>query len=193
MIRPLRETLARRERRRLERPRRAAVLVPIIDDGAILRLLLTRRTEELPTHQGQVAFPGGFMDSRETDPIATALRESEEEVGLPADRVEVLGLLDDFLDRTDTVAVTPVVGRIADLPPLTPRPGEVARIFEIPVDDLARPDRWSSRMERAGGADYRLYFFEHDRETLWGLSAKVTLHLLELSGLGSPAGALTPD
>ena len=193
MVRTLRETLARRKRRRIERPQRAAVLVPIIDDGGPLRLLLTRRTEELPTHQGQVAFPGGFMDHGETDPVSTALRESKEEVGLPPDRVEILGALDDFVDRTDTVAVTPVVGRIVDLPPLIPCALEVARIFYIPVDDLARPGRWSSRTERAVGVEYRLYFFEHDRETLWGLSAKVTLQLLEVLGLGSPAGPLDPD
>src|SRR5205809_7526270 len=104
LVASLRERLSRRARRRLERPQRAAVLVPIVDDGGPLRLLLTRRTEDLPTHAGQVAFPGGLVEPGEEDPANTALREAEEEVGLPKGAVEVLGLLDDFPTRTDTVS-----------------------------------------------------------------------------------------
>ena len=187
MLTTLRQRLARRVRRRLERPQRAAVLVPIIDDGDPVRLLLTRRTDDLPTHRGQVAFPGGFMDSGEHDPVQTALREAEEEVGLLRERVEILGSLDDHIARTATVAVTPIVGRIIDLPPLTPGTGEVARIFTIPLEDLANPDRWSERTERARGRTYRVAAFDHEGETLWGLSGRITLQLLELLGLGSPA------
>ncbi len=186
MIDSLRQILPRRTRRRLERPERAAVLVPIVDDGGPLRLILTRRTEELPTHQGHVAFPGGFVRPGEDDPILTALREAEEEIGLPPARVEILGLLDDFPAKSDAIAVTPVVGRLLDLPPLRPRPGEVARIFTIPVADLARPGRWTWRTEKLPDGERRVHFFTHDGETLWGLSARIVLHLLSLTPLGSP-------
>lgn len=186
MIRTLRETLPRRKRHRLERPERAAVLIPIVDDGGPLRLLLTRRSEDLPTHRGQVAFPGGFMLRREGDPVRTALRETREEIGLPQESVELLGLLDDFPTRTDDVVVTPVVGRISSLPPLTPQSSEVARIFAIPVADLVQPDRWSSRMYEHEGRRWRVHFFEHEGETLWGLSALIVLHLLELTPFGCP-------
>ncbi len=137
LIPSLRERLPRRPRRALGRPQRAAVLVPIVDDGGPLRLLLTRRTEDLPTHAGQVAFPGGLVEPGEEDPVNTALREADEEVGLPKGAVEVLGLLDDFPTRPDTVAVTP--------------------------------------------------------ETLWGLSARIVLHLLEVSDLGSPVPLRPPE
>src|SRR6267143_779267 len=88
----------------LARPERAAVLVPLIDDGEPPRLLLIRRTAGVPTHQGQVAFPGGFVNPGEGDPVQTALREAEEEVGLPRAAGEVLWSLDDVPTRTDTVA-----------------------------------------------------------------------------------------
>jgi len=186
MIDSLRRTLRERERRRLERSERAAVLVPIVDDGAPLRLLLTRRTETLPTHQGHVAFPGGYVLPDEDDPIRTALREAEEEIGLSAESPEILGLLDDVSTRTGTVAVTPVVGRLTGLRALTPSSAEVARIFTIPFDDLLRPERWSVRIEAVPEGERRIHFFTHDGETLWGLSARIVLNLLSLTPGGAP-------
>ena len=186
LIPSLRERLPRRPRRALGRPQRAAVLVPIVDDGGPLRLLLTRRTEDLPTHAGQVAFPGGLVEPGDEDPVNTALREAEEEVGLPKGAVEVLGLLDDFPTRTDTVAVTPVVGVLRRVPPLRALAAEVARIFDIPIHDLMQTDRWTWREEPRGDRRLRIYYFLHEGETLWGLSARIVLHLLEVSDLGSP-------
>lgn len=193
MIASLRDRLPGRCRRVLERPQRAAVLVPIVDDGGALRLLLTRRTEDLPTHAGQVAFPGGLMEPDEDGPVATALREAEEEIGMPADAVEVLGLLDDFPTRTDAVAVTPVVGVLRRLPLLRARAAEVARIFDIPVAELVRADRWTWRDETRGGRSLRIYYFLHEGETLWGLSALIVVHLLEVSDLGSPVPLRLPE
>ena len=193
MIASLRDRLPGRRRRVLERPQRAAVLVPIVDDGGALRLLLTRRTEDLPTHAGQVAFPGGLMEPGENEPVRTALREAEEEIGMPADAVEVLGLLDDFPTRTDAVAVTPVVGVLRRLPLLRARAAEVARIFDIPVAELVRADRWTWRDERRGGRSLRIYYFLHEGETLWGLSALIVVHLLEVSDLGSPVPLRLPE
>ncbi|PYT36519.1 MAG: CoA pyrophosphatase [Acidobacteria bacterium] len=193
MIASLRDRLPGRCRRVLERPQRAAVLVPIVDDGGALRLLLTRRTEDLPTHAGQVAFPGGLMEPGEDEPVRTALREAEEEIGMPADAVEVLGLLDDFPTRTDAVAVTPVVGVLRRLPLLRARAAEVARIFDIPVAELVRADRWTWRDETRGGRSLRIYYFLHEGETLWGLSALIVVHLLEVSDLGSPVPLRLPE
>jgi len=193
LIPSLRERLPRRPRRALGRPQRAAVLVPIVDDGGPLRLLLTRRTEDLPTHAGQVAFPGGLVEPGEEDPVNTALREAEEEVGLPKGAVEVLGLLDDFPTRTDTVAVTPVVGVLRRVPPLRALAAEVARIFDIPIHDLMQADRWTWREEPRGDRRLRIYYFLHEGETLWGLSARIVLHLLEVSDLGSPVSLRPPE
>jgi 8-oxo-dGTP pyrophosphatase MutT (NUDIX family) len=193
LVESLRRKLPGRRRRTLERPRRAAVLVPIVDDGGPLRLLLTRRTEDLPTHAGQVAFPGGLVEPGEEDPVRTALREAEEEIGLPAGVVEILGLLDDFPTRTDTVAVTPVVGTLRRVPPLHARAAEVARIFDIPVADLMQADRWTSREEERGERRLWVYYFLHEGETLWGLSARIVLHLLEAGDLGSPVPLRPPE
>jgi 8-oxo-dGTP pyrophosphatase MutT (NUDIX family) len=193
LIASLRDRLPHRTRLRLERPQRAAVLVPIVDDGGPLRLLLTRRTEDLPTHAGQVAFPGGLVEPGEDDPIRTALREAEEEIGLPPGAVEVLGLLDDFPTRPDTVAVTPVAGVLRRVPPLVAREAEVARIFDIPVADLMQADRWTSREEDRAGRRHRVHYFLHEGETLWGLSARIVLHLLDVSVLGSPVPLVPAD
>ena len=114
------------------------------------------------------------------------MRESEEEIGLTRNLVEVLGTLDDFTTWDDRVAVTPVAGRIASLPDLSPRSAEVARIFEIEVSDLSQPERWTCRPDPIRGGDRRLYTFEHDGETLWGLSARIVIHVLELMSLPSP-------
>ena len=186
LIPSLRERLPRRARRRLERPQRAAVLAAIVDDGGALRLLMTRRTEDLPTHAGQVAFPGGLVEPGEDDPVKTALREAEEEIGLPPGAVEVLGLLDDFPTLSDTVAVTPVAGVLRSVPPLVAHEAEVARIFTIPVESLLQVDRWTSRDEPRAGRTRRVHYFLHEGETLWGLSARIVLHLLDVSALGSP-------
>ncbi|HEU4402436.1 MAG TPA: CoA pyrophosphatase [Candidatus Polarisedimenticolia bacterium] len=182
----LRETLSRRPRRQIVRGERAAVLVAILDDGGPLRLLLTRRTAEVATHKGQVAFPGGLACPDDDGPVRTALREAQEEIGLRPEAVEVLGLLDDVPTRTDAVAVTPVVGRLATLPHLTPHDREVARIFTVPLADLQRPERWTSRLEDRPGGARHVHYFEHDGETLWGLSARIVLNLLELTPPGSP-------
>jgi 8-oxo-dGTP pyrophosphatase MutT (NUDIX family) len=186
VIDDLRGTLPGRPRRVLDLPGRAAVLVPILDDEGPLRLLLTRRTEGLPTHQGQVAFPGGFVLPEDRDPIRTALREAEEEIGLPPAAVEVLGMLDDLPTRSGSISVTPVVGRIGALPALRPEPAEVARIFSIPIAELLDGSRWTSKADPSPSGPRRVHFFFHEGETLWGLSARIVLHLLDLTPAGSP-------
>lgn len=188
MIDPQSLSLAIRQRTRINTKglKRAAVLVPLICDGGEERLLLTRRTDDLSTHRGQVAFPGGRQDPSDTDFVDTALREAEEEVALPRDRVEVIGPLDDFPTVTGDTMVTPVVGVMTDLPPLVPEASEVARIFDIPIAELTVADRWTTREWNEGATRHPIYYFEWDGETLWGLSAYITLQLLSLLPGGSP-------
>lgn len=186
MYEALRSTMAGRARRRLLAERRAAVLVPIIDDEAGPRLLLTRRADTLASHTGQVAFPGGKVDPTDVDAEAAALREAQEEVGLPPDAVDVLGWLDDFPTIRATLVVTPVVGLVRALPPLRAEPGEVARMFTIPLSALRDPARWRWQDVNWRGEDGRIYFFDHDDETLWGLSARITLQVLQLTDGAAP-------
>lgn len=127
------------ERRFVDRPPAAAsVLVPLVARSAGLSVLLTQRTDRLTDHPGQVSFPGGRAEPHDADAVHTALREADEEIGLPASHVEVLGTLPLYTTGTGFI-VTPVVGLVADLPPLRADPGEVADIFEVPLDFLMAP------------------------------------------------------
>lgn len=179
MFSALKLTLENRTRTVLTAQRRAAVLIPIIADDQRLRLLLTRRTETLSSHRGQVAFPGGGADDTDVSLVHTALREAHEEVGLIPDAVDMLGLLDDLPTVTEETIVTPVVGLVRNLPELSANPGEVARIFTIPFDYLRDAQNWRTEHREHGGRTYPIYFLEYDGETLWGLSAYITRQLLE--------------
>ena len=136
--RPWVPELARDPRRFDPRPlRRAAVLVPIVLREP-LTVLLTRRTDQLASHSGQIAFPGGKIDPTDADAVAAALREAEEEIGLTPDRVEVLGALPDYLTGS-AYCVTPVVALVRPGAALRPNPHEVADVFEVPLAFLMDP------------------------------------------------------
>ena len=182
----VRTRLAERKRVDFEGERRAAVLVPIIGDEGELSLLLTRRTEVVSTHRGQVAFPGGRVEPHDSGPEDTALREAEEEVALGRENVEVLGLLDDMPTVTMDTMVTPVVGRVMTMPELVPDPREVARIFSIPLKLLREKDRWEIKYMDTRGVRWPVYYFHYDGEMLWGLSAYITQLLLALTPEGAP-------
>jgi 8-oxo-dGTP pyrophosphatase MutT (NUDIX family) len=163
-------------------PRQAAVLLPVI-----LRprptVLLTERTAHLSSHAGQVAFPGGKVDPSDANPRAATLREAEEEVGLQPHRVEVIGLLPQYLTGT-AYAVTPVVGLVrAGFAP-TPNANEVARVFEVPLDFLMDPAnhrrhefQWEGRMRHWFSMPYREGDAEH---YIWGATAGMLRNLYRL-------------
>ena len=183
----LRQRLVQRVRREDHRPRRAAVLVPILALGSTdPSLILTRRAETLSSHRGEVAFPGGGVEEQDSDIVSTALREAQEEVNISPSKVEVLGLLDDLPTVTNRVMVTPVVGVLTERPDFMAEPAEVARIFTIPLDALANPNGWVTRHHEHDGRSWPVYYFEWAGETLWGLSAYITLQLLSLTEWGSP-------
>jgi len=159
----------------------AAVLVPLLWREEGWHLLFTRRTEQVESHKGQVAFPGGACDGDETQPEETALREAEEELGIRPPHVHVLGRLKELITITH-FRVTPVVGVIAWPMVFRVNRNEVERVFTIPLDWLAnRRHRWEfSDAERRRSL---IVFQPYDGELLWGATARITVDLLNTLGL----------
>ncbi len=177
-----------RERRRYRRAKKAGILIPFIFDGQTEpRMLLTRRTEKLSSHKGEVAFPGGMMDPGDRSITETALREAQEEIGLAPHQVRIIGQVDDLISKNIEVMVTPSIGVITQPPKTwTINPDEVARVFEVPFSALFDASRWRIAQREWRGESFDLYFFEYDGETLWGLSAYATLLALDLTQKGAP-------
>ncbi|SEL84490.1 CoA pyrophosphatase [Halomonas daqiaonensis] len=172
-----------RERLQAHRPRRvglrlpeAAVLLPIVDRSEPT-LLFTRRADHLNTHRGQVAFPGGKREPQDADLLATALRESLEEIALPPERVELLGRLSDVVSLHG-LRVTPWVGLIPPDLPLVPDPNELDTIFEVPLSHFLEDQRTHTDVIRVDGRDYYVPSYHTDGHVIWGLSAMMLVELL---------------
>jgi 8-oxo-dGTP pyrophosphatase MutT (NUDIX family) len=155
----------------------AAVLVPVIMHRKGLTILLTQRTERLLDHAGQVSFPGGSSEVGDSDPIQTALRETEEETGLERRFIEAVGFLEGYLTITG-YAVTPVVGLVTPGFRLQPDPLEVAEVFEVPLAFLQDPANRQIRSRRVGDRDVGYYWFEYHRHVIWGATAAMLVNFL---------------
>lgn len=155
----------------------AAVLAPVYpDDEGELRLVLTKRPDTMPTHAGHIAFPGGRPDPDDDGPVATALREAREEVGLDPATVEVLGFLPAVHTVSYSLMVVPVVGRLAGVPELQPCDREVVRVYLPTVAELADPERWW--WEDWQGR--KVWFFDLEGDVLWGATAWMIRNLVGL-------------
>ena len=149
----------------------AAVLVPVLA-GDDLTVLLTERTGHLKAHAGQIAFPGGRIEPHDAGPLAAALREAEEETGLPQTCVEPLGYLEPY--RTGTgYLITPVVALVDRDFPLRPDPAEVESVFEVPLAFLMNEanHRIDARVWR--GAERRFYAIDYEQRYIWGATAGI--------------------
>jgi 8-oxo-dGTP pyrophosphatase MutT (NUDIX family) len=173
------------ERFRQGEPEPAAVLIPLLRNDAHWELLFIRRTEvEGGPHSGQVAFPGGRTDAGDASIQETALRETQEEVGLEPNRVQILGALEENVTISN-YRLTPVVGVIPWPFEIRPDPSEVERVFTIPVDWLTDPKHHEikQRSGRGGKLHPVIYFELYDGELLWGVTAHIVLTFLEVLGL----------
>jgi 8-oxo-dGTP pyrophosphatase MutT (NUDIX family) len=166
---------------------RAAVLVPVLDAPDGPALLFTVRSDDVPHHPGQVAFPGGRLAQGE-DVVSAALRETYEEVGLVVDRDDVLGELDDHPSPAGLIA-TPVVARVDWPASLELQRSEVAATFVVSVATLARtPVRWEDRVTR--GIARRLHWYDVGEHSIWGLTGNVMHDLLgRLAGRARARGS----
>ncbi|HEX7005547.1 MAG TPA: CoA pyrophosphatase [Alphaproteobacteria bacterium] len=156
----------------------AAVLVPLIDRGA-LTILLTQRTQHLDAHAGQISFPGGRVEPGDPDPVAAALRETEEEVGIPPDLVEVIGRLDDYITGTG-FRVVPVVGVVRPPFQIKPDPFEVADVFEVPLDFVLDPANHEQHSRIVNGIERRYYVLPYEGRYIWGATAGMLINLYEV-------------
>lgn len=158
--------------------RAAAVLIPIVHHEGRYAVVLTQRTEHLSSHPGQVSFPGGRTDEGDQSSVHTALRESEEEIGLPPHAVTVLGALGQLL-MPSGYCVTPIVGLVADDTPLTPSPREVAHIFHVPLQLALNVSSFERvRVEMEGDAREFLEM-HYDGYRIWGATAAILYHLAQ--------------
>jgi 8-oxo-dGTP pyrophosphatase MutT (NUDIX family) len=159
--------------------RAAAVLVPLIDRPDGLTILLTQRTQHLAAHAGQISFPGGRIEEHDPSAVHTALREAEEEVGLPRGRVAVIGRLDDYLTGTGFV-VAPIVGLIEPPYPVKPDPFEVADVFEVPLAFVLDPANHKRESRRFNGQERHFYVLPYGERYIWGATAAMLVNLYEV-------------
>lgn len=159
----------------------AAVLVGLVDRPEGAQVLLTRRTDILRHHAGQVSFPGGRLEPDDDGPVGAALRETQEEIGVGPELVTPLGFLDPLATITG-FRVVPVVARVAPSYLAQPEPGEVAEVFEVPLVFLMAPDNLVSRdIEFQGHRRRILEFVERSdsRRRIWGVTASILYNLRE--------------
>lgn len=156
--------------------RLAAVLLPLVEGD---RLIFTRRTEHLSRHPGEISFPGGLEHGEDADLVATALRETEEELGLPRERVEVLGALEPVHTFVSAILIVPFVGAISGTPAFAPSQDEIAEVLSYPVDELSAAET-TVEWPREGHVYRGFAYPMGDGNTIWGATAKILSEMIEL-------------
>lgn len=177
----LRRILNSRERRKEEDPTLicAAVLVPMLFRDGEWHVVVTQRTQHVEHHKGQISFPGGACEADDAGLEATALRETFEEIGIPPDQVEIVGVLDDYRTITNFV-VTPFVAVVPHPIQYRLEAREVESVLEVPLSFLLDPQ--SSRVETRehDGRLYQVLFWDFGTYTIWGATAQILKGLLDL-------------
>jgi 8-oxo-dGTP pyrophosphatase MutT (NUDIX family) len=157
--------------------RAAAVLVPIVKRADGLAVLLTRRTDHLTQHAGQVSFPGGRAEADDADAVATALRETREEVGIDTSLLEPFGYLD-CLETVSGYCVTPVVAWLEPDYRAQPDPYEVAEVFEVPLEFFLVPENLRRMRVEYRGRPREILEFAYSGPRIWGATAAMLLNLV---------------
>ena len=158
---------------------RAAVLIPLVLKEEGLSVLLTQRTNHLRDHAGQISFPGGRMDPEDQSPNDTALRESQEEIGLDPKRVEIIGHMPQYL-TVSGYSVTPVVGLVQAQAEYVLDEFEVADVFEVPLQFLMDPANHQVRMWQSEQGGRRFYSMPYENRFIWGATAGMLRNLYHL-------------
>lgn len=159
----------------------AAVLVPLMERAEGTTVLLTLRAAHLSDHAGQVSFPGGRVEPTDADAESTALREAEEEIGLPQDHVQLIGRLDTYVTRTG-YEVIPCVGLVKPPLELHPDPDEVAAVFEVPLTFFRDPQNRRRESRVFQGRERHFYVYPWEDRYIWGATAGMLSNLAEVLG-----------
>jgi 8-oxo-dGTP pyrophosphatase MutT (NUDIX family) len=158
---------------------KAAVLLPLVDRGEPF-VVFAKRTDRVGTHRGQISFPGGRVDPSDAGFLEAALRESEEEIGLPRTAVEPLGALDD----TETVAtqfiITPFVGVVRTPVAWQPDGQEIEKVIEVPLAALRDLSTLRVEYRERGGVRHEILFWDYQGETIWGATARILKQYLDV-------------
>jgi 8-oxo-dGTP pyrophosphatase MutT (NUDIX family) len=168
--------------------RPAAVLCAAFEEQGAARVVLTRRSSLLRSHTGEVSFPGGRLDDGEA-PLAAALREATEEVGLDPAAVEILGQLSPCSTLVSRSVITPFVGALQGRPSLQPNPAEVERAFDVALSELTADGVYRAELWGLPGGWREMHLFELEEDTVWGATARMLRELLDLIYEGPRPGA----
>lgn len=171
----VRRRLSERSRRIIDDPRvrRAAVLLPLYEDRGESYVLFTRRTDTVEHHKGQISLPGGSEDASDAGPLETALRETEEELGIAPAQVEILGVLDDVYTVISGFVITPFVGVIPHPTPLRVNPHEIVEVLPVPLSTFRDPSSLRVEEREREGERVQVYFYYHGRHEIWGATGRI--------------------
>lgn len=158
--------------KRVEELRPSAVLVPFVIRGDVLNIILTKRSDKLSKHAGQIAFPGGRVDAEDENIIKTALRESWEEIGLDPKMVEIIGFGDNYQSRTGYL-VSPIMGFVNPEASFKINPDEVDYIFEVPFEFFLNECNYRNYAINAESQNRRFYSATYEGNFIWGVTAGI--------------------
>lgn len=158
--------------------REAAVLVPLFERDGVPHVVFTRRPATLRTHAGQYAFPGGGQEARDVTPLETALRETDEELGVSRTHVRVLGLLDET-PTTSAYRIRPYVGVIPGDGKYVPNPAEVDLVLEVPLARLLDPSILRVERHMWEGMEHDVHFYTHGEHVIWGATGRILRNFLQ--------------
>jgi 8-oxo-dGTP pyrophosphatase MutT (NUDIX family) len=184
LVQQLRDRLSSRVADEVQLPglklREAAVLVPLLARPEGPLVLFTKRHSGLRNHAGQISFPGGARDDEDVTPLHAALRETHEELGIPPEKVEVLGMLDEIPTIT-RFRVRPFVGVIRAGDPYALSAEEVEEVIEVPLSHLLQPAVFRTERWERPGVEKEVYFFDYGSHVIWGATARILKNLLSLA------------
>ena len=161
------------------RLRESAVLIALYERDDAVRVLFIKRTDRVGTHKGEIGFPGGRIETDDASPLAAALREAEEEVGIPVADVTPLGALPTVETIVTGMLIHPFVGRLDAPPTLIPSPFEVAATIEVPLPHLLDPATYHEADWIIRGVQRRIFYYLYEGHEIWGATGRIVQLLLD--------------